>query len=74
MGLGMEGAGWLKGRGNKSNDPQGRDCLKVNELPLVLGVICLASFPYQVPLDPSEAPESMVGREMLDMLQLQLRL
>lgn len=61
MGLGVEGAGWLEGRENKSNGPQRRDCLKVNELPLVLGAICLASVPYQVPLDPSEVPERMVG-------------
>lgn len=63
MGLGLEGAGWLEGRGDTSNDPQGRDCLKVNEHPPVLGVICLASSPYQAPLDPSEVPERMAGEE-----------
>lgn len=57
IGLGLEGAGWLEGRGDTSNDPQGRDCLKVLE------AICLASSPYQAPLDPSEVPERMVGEE-----------
>lgn len=51
MGLGLEEAGWLKGR--EEGIGAVTFCLKVNDLPPVLGAFCLEPSPYQAPLQPA---------------------